>query len=59
MIYSFNSYQNIIMSISIDDSLITNPILNKDLKVQINEDVVEINILNVGKFFNTAKFKDS
>jgi len=35
----------------IDDSKIKNPILAKDLSIQIENDSVEINLMNVGKFF--------
>ena len=35
----------------IDNSKIKNPILAKDLSIQIENDSVEINLMNVGKFF--------
>ncbi len=36
---------------SVEPRQIVNPILNKELEIQINDDTVEINILNIGKFF--------
>ena len=33
-----------------------NPILNKELEIQINDDTVEINLLNIGKFFRCFQY---